>query len=356
MVKIVNPTPDNFKSAHSRFPVVPTQAEIPGGTAVEDSVDYFTNDHIANHLEKIKDILQRSGDLQRVYAYSRAVNAIRSHSIPVSKMDLKAGDIKYVGPAIVQTIEEFIESGMSNRLRDLEKEFPPLPDSLKELEKVSGLGPVKIAKLHKEFGVLNLADLQKLIDSKPDYEFVASLKQAVHIALTEQPRIPIDDALVIGDPILDVLRNWAEVIKVSYAGSIRRKLPTVKDIDIVVAVSEHNRKTVRDKIKAAWPEDVYADGPSKTRLRVKGRQLDIVFSGLDCWGASLAYFTGSQAHNILVREHAASKGLKLNEFGLNERKTGMFVSGCPDERFLYQLLGLKYVEPEDRTDKKLETL
>lgn len=336
-------------------PVVPNTDELIGGAPIEE-VEYFTNDHIANHLEAIKDMLQKAGDLQRVYAYSRASSAIRSHSIPVAKMDLKPGDIKYVGPAVIGTIEEYIECGTSNKYRELIKQYPPLPESLKELEAVSGLGPKKIEKLYSEHGVTNLAALQALLETNSEIGD-DKLRSAVKIAMTEEPRIPFAEANAIAQPILLMILSWPEVVKARLAGSMRRELPTVKDIDIVVAVEDQHRTSLRDKIKATWPADVYADGANKTRLRVSDRQLDIVFSSVNSWGCALSYFTGSKEFNVRMRELAASKGLRLNEFGLYERKTDMLVSGCPTEEFLYQLLGLKYVEPYERTpERKLESL
>ena len=45
---------------------------------------------------------------------------------------------------------------------------------------------------------------------------------------------------------------------------------------------------------------------------------------LDAWGAALQYFTGSQAHNVAVRQIAVRKKLRLSEYGLFDTGDG----GC----------------------------
>ncbi|HMG65133.1 MAG TPA: DNA polymerase/3'-5' exonuclease PolX, partial [Streptosporangiaceae bacterium] len=69
----------------------------------------------------------------------------------------------------------------------------------------------------------------------------------------------------------------------------------------------------------------------------------------DCWGAALQYFTGSQAHNVAVRQIAVRQKLKLSEYGLFDTVTGdLIVSRTEHE--VYQRLGLAWVPPPMRED------
>jgi len=68
----------------------------------------------------------------------------------------------------------------------------------------------------------------------------------------------------------------------------------------------------------------------------------------DCWGAALAYFTGSKAHNIRVRELALEKGLKINEYGVFKGETK--IAGKTEEE-VYASIGLPFIPPELREDR-----
>ncbi len=52
---------------------------------------------------------------------------------------------------------------------------------------------------------------------------------------------------------------------------------------------------------------------------------------LDSWGAALQYFTGSQAHNVRIREIAVRKKLKLSEYGLFDIETGALIVSRTEE-------------------------
>ncbi|HEY5018990.1 MAG TPA: DNA polymerase/3'-5' exonuclease PolX, partial [Streptosporangiaceae bacterium] len=78
-------------------------------------------------------------------------------------------------------------------------------------------------------------------------------------------------------------------------------------------------------------------------------QVDLRVIPLDAWGAALQYFTGSQAHNVRVREIAVRQKLKLSEYGLFDTATGdLIVSRTEHE--VYQRLGLAWVPPPMRED------
>jgi DNA polymerase (family 10) len=64
----------------------------------------------------------------------------------------------------------------------------------------------------------------------------------------------------------------------------------------------------------------------------------------------LVYLTGSKEFNIHLREIAIGKGLKLNEYGLEER-AGEGLHTFPDEASLFSFLGLPLIPPELREDR-----
>ena len=82
-----------------------------------------------------------------------------------------------------------------------------------------------------------------------------------------------------------------------------------------------------------------ASGPTKTSIRMpEGLQVDLRVVQLDAWGAALQYFTGSQAHNVAVRQVAIRQKLKLSEYGLFDAGTGELIVSRTEEE-VYARLG-----------------
>ena len=64
----------------------------------------------------------------------------------------------------------------------------------------------------------------------------------------------------------------------------------------------------------------------------------------------MQYFTGSKAHNIVLRDRAIQMGLKLNEYGLFRVEDDAPVAGETEEG-IYEALGIAWIEPEMRENR-----
>jgi DNA polymerase (family 10) len=90
---------------------------------------------------------------------------------------------------------------------------------------------------------------------------------------------------------------------------------------------------------------VIAAGPAKTSVRTAaGLQVDLRVVPLDSWGAALQYFTGSQAHNVAIREIAVRRKLKLSEYGLFDAAGGEKIVSRTEEE-VYHRLGMSWIPP-----------
>jgi DNA polymerase (family 10) len=67
------------------------------------------------------------------------------------------------------------------------------------------------------------------------------------------------------------------------------------------------------------------------------------------FGAALQYFTGNVDHNVRLRQLAISKGWKLSEYGIFDKK-GRQIAGRSEEE-VYRKLGLQFVPPELRENQ-----
>ncbi|MBD3293743.1 MAG: PHP domain-containing protein, partial [Armatimonadia bacterium] len=87
-----------------------------------------------------------------------------------------------------------------------------------------------------------------------------------------------------------------------------------------------------------------------------GRQVDLRVVEPRSWGAALVYFTGSQQHNIRLRERGQTLDLKVNEYGVFRETEddgdlqGERVAGDTEES-LYAALDLAWIPPQLREDR-----
>jgi len=149
----------------------------------------------------------------------------------------------------------------------------------------------------------------------------------------------LEEATKVATLITDRLKLW--VSKVEVCGSIRRRVPTVGDIDIIVSNPKVGFKE--------WLSNHYSltlTGPSKYRFTYDGIQVDIDIYPEETWGASLMHATGSRMNNIILRSVAKKKGFQLSQYGLF--KDGTLIAGKTEEE-IYEALGLPFKQPEERS-------
>ncbi len=124
---------------------------------------------------------------------------------------------------------------------------------------------------------------------------------------------------------------------------------TIGDIDLLAA-SDAPQAVMRAFASLPRVAEVVLSGQTKTTVRLhNGLQVDLRVLEPDRWGAALQYFTGSQAHNVRLREIAQKQGLSLSEYGFKQQDGSEIL--CPDETEVYATLGLDWIAPEMREDR-----
>ena len=171
-------------------------------------------------------------------------------------------------------------------------------------------------------------------------------------------RVLLSVGLETAEEIVAALSAVPGCIRCTYAGSLRRMRETVGDIDILAAVAagpEGGAAGSTAPLMAAFialpgVAEVIASGDTKTSVRTqRGLQVDLRVVPDDSWGAALQYFTGSQAHNVRIREIAVRLGLRLSEYGLFRVETGERIASRTEEE-IYHALGMSWVPPCLRED------
>jgi DNA polymerase (family 10) len=313
------------------------------------------NFEISNIFNKMADLLEIRGENPfRIRAYRKAAFNIESLGKDVSllsKEDLTG--IPGIGEDLAGKIAEYLETG---RIGAYEKLKEKVPEGLVTLLGIPGLGPKTVALLYDNYGVQDIAELERLAAEHKLVELPgirekteANIVKGIEMIRRASARYSIGKALPVAQEIAEYLTEHAPVGRLNVAGSIRRWKETIGDIDIIATASDAGR-VMNAFTRMPGVKEILMKGPTKSSVVMKeGIQVDIRVIDDDSYGAALAYFTGSKAHNIRLREIAVKAGMKLNEYGLFREKDDKRLGGKTEEE-IYELLGLQYVPPELRED------
>jgi DNA polymerase (family 10) len=151
----------------------------------------------------------------------------------------------------------------------------------------------------------------------------------------------------IAEELATTLRAHPAADRVEVAGSVRRWADTCKDIDLI-ATAEEPTELAEALVANPLISAAGKPGPNGVRAQThNGISVDLRIVTPQAFGNLLQHFTGSQAHNVQLREEAVARGLSVSEHGITEVESGE-VELCANEGAVYERLGYAYVEPELR--------
>jgi DNA polymerase (family X) len=316
-----------------------------------------TNAEIAAAFDELAVLYELDGVVKyRVLAYSTAAKAIREWPVSVAELAAagRATEIPGVGKTLAEKIDTLLGSGEIPAAVKLKAKFPP---SLVEVTRVPGLGAKTARRLFDELGVATLDDLREAAEAKRIRELKglgAKVEENVLVSLERlgEPgeghgRVLLSMARPIAEELAATLRRHPAADRVEVAGSVRRWAETCKDIDLIATAEE---PTALAEHLLASPLIAAAGTPGRSGVRAmtqNGISVDLRIVAPEAFGNLLQHFTGSQAHNVQLREEAVARGLSVSEHGITEVESGE-VQLCPTEEAVYERLGYAYIEPELR--------
>jgi DNA polymerase (family 10) len=316
-----------------------------------------TNGEIAAALEELGVLYELDGAVKyRVLAYGTAAKAIRESPVSVAELAAqgRATEIPGVGKTLAEKIDALIATGEIPAAAKLKAKYPP---SLIEVTRVPGLGAKTARRLFEELGVATLDDLRqaaeaqkirglKGLGAKVEENVLASLERLGEPG-EGSGRVLLSAARPIAEELARVLCAHPAADRVEVAGSVRRWAETCKDIDLIATTKE---PTALAEALVASPLIAAAGKPGPNGVRAQtqnGISVDLRIVAPEAFGNLLQHFTGSQAHNVQLREEAVARGLSVSEHGIADTESGE-VELCAGEEAVYERLGYAYVEPELR--------
>ena len=278
---------------------------------------------IAGVLNEIGVLLELKGEnpfkVRAYHAGARAIETLEEDlGSVISKGRLQA--IKGIGDALAKKITELHATGRLGFYEQLKTTVAP---GLVEMLEIPGLGARKIRVLHEQLGISSIAGLAQAcgegrvavlagFGEKTQEKLLAGIRNREAYAR----RHLWWDAFSVAEPILQGLRALPQVRRAEHAGSLRRRLETVGDLDFLVAAEEW-APVVDWFITRPEVEEVTAKGETKASVRFAGGlQADLRIVPPAQFVFALHHFTGAKEHNVQLRQRALARGLSLSEWGL----------------------------------------
>lgn len=317
---------------------------------------YENNRRVAAIFYEVADILRVKGETFKPQAYTRAARAIEVLDEDVAEISRhgKLEDIYGVGKHLAKKIDEIVRTGRLAYLENLKKE---LPEGVRELAELEGIGPKKAMILTKELGVTSITGLEKAakaarIRDLPGFGELseANILRSIRTKQSARGRVLLGRIIPVARTIMQQLAELPATQQVSVAGSIRRMKETIGDVDILAA-SPEPEKVMERFCSLSGIDRVISRGPTRSSVLLGGGiQVDLRVVEETQYGAALLYFTGSKDHNIALRRLALEQHRSLNEYGLTDLSTGRIIGGTNEED-IYRALGLPFIEPELRENR-----
>lgn len=293
-------------------------------------------------------------------AYLNAARTLEMLGEPLEKLvrEKRLGEIPGFGDAMQKKITELVTTGRLPYYEELKASTPP---GLLLMLEVPGLGPKKIKALHDQLKIETLEELEKACkDGRVGDLKGFGRKTAENICEGLERRKAyaskhlLYDALPMAEGLLESLRLHEDVVRCSVAGSLRRFREVTGDIDLL-ASSRKPTEVIDFFCSLPGVQKVLAKGDTKASvLLISGMQADLRVVSDDCFAPALMYFTGSKEHNIVMRQRAIERGLRLNEYGLfrskEETRDPALRVPAATEHDIFQTLDLHFIPPEMRED------
>jgi len=313
---------------------------------------------IADVLGDIAVLLELKGENPfKIRAYQSGARSLETLSDDLGTLiaENRLGTVKGIGDALVKKIVELYETG---RLEFYEKLRASVPPGLLELIEIPGLGAKKVRALNEKLDVDSIAGLTEACQAGKVAElsgFGEKTQQKILDGIRNREaygrRHLWWSAFATAAPILAGLRRLDGVERAEHAGSLRRGLETVGDLDFIVGARDPAPVmqwfTSMDDVR-----EVTGHGATKSSVRlVDGMQADLRVVPPEQFAFALHHFSGSKEHNVAMRQRALARGLSLSEWGLTAAEETSDVhlpTNISDEAGIFAALGLQFIPPELR--------
>lgn len=301
---------------------------------------------VARQLKRLGKLLEIKGENSfKTQAYSKGARVVEAIEEPLEDLiaNDKLGEIPGIGAALQQKIIDLVRTGTTKALARVEEE---IPEGVADMLKIKGLGPKKIQVIWHQMGITTIGELyyacneNRLVEAKGfGAKTQDKIKKAIEFLQANAEKFHYATLVPYADSVVQELKKKLKV-EVELCGEIRRKMPVLAGIHILVAAEAEAVLTAAEKIKQLSVPDTESAGTEHAEASQKGL---LSFEITDT--------------NIPVSVHLAKGNFPaalVRETGNAAHLAGLQIdasAGYGSEAAVYEANGLQYVAPELREGK-----
>lgn len=311
-------------------------------------------------LKDIAVFLELKGENSfKIRAYQSGARALErlEENFDTIVQEGKIASLQGIGQALALKIETLYHEGHLPFYDNLKASIAP---GLIEFLEIPGLGGKKVKHIHDALGIetieaLKVACESGAIEALDGFGAKSAEKILSGIANREAygKRHLWWSVQGFVQDIVKGLQAQPLVKRASVAGSFRRRLETVGDLDFIVA-SDTPGPIMDWFTQIEGVKEITAKGETKSSVRFEnGIQADLRIVSEQVFVFALHHFTGSKDHNVMMRQRALSMGYRLSEWGIFDKDSEEnipidAVKDIETEADLFKFFGLEMIEPELR--------
>ena len=304
-----------------------------------------TLEQIALHMELLGE------NPFKISAFRKAANTLELDGRSLAEMD-DIYELKVIGKSTGTVIQDLIEKGESETLKELERK---VPRSMLDMLKIPGLGGKRIAKIREALGIESIEALYEAAKAneisqlpgfgkKTEQNFIEAIEQ-----LNERSdKHPLWLVEKMVKEVEKALNQIEQVEKYEATGSYRRREEESSDLDFIVVTDEPD--SVTKQLKELLPIDsIIGSGESKFSFTARFDEyvdVDIRFVTAAQFATAIHHFTGSKDHNVKMRQRAKERGEKISEYGVT-LEDGTMQTFDTEEQF-FNHFDLPFIPPNLR--------
>lgn len=296
----------------------------------------MTNWEIAQELNEIRKLLELKGERDRASLFEQYFYTILTFDFAISN----SGELSFLPKQIREEIEALTTLGFSPLKEQLKKE---VPKGLRVIYDLPGIRPENAIKIYERLNVENIDDLKGYVFSQKlrtikDFgrRFEEQLRRIITNYENKRNELSFFEIYSYSNSIKIILKDF---VQIEIAGSARRGKEPISNVDFVIASEIENIKDLINKkldfnyIKTENNILFYKDK--------NGFLIKFYVAPTEYFYSALQFYTGSKAHNRLIKEIAKAKGI-------NASKDGYLLIKAKNEKEIYNILGLQYIPEEIR--------
>ncbi len=296
--------------------------------------------HVSAIFDEIANLLElRRDDPFRIRAYRRAAQALLSVDESLQAVAQRGAleDIPGVGKTLASEIDELLDTG---RLRYHDHLKSAVPEGLPALLRLPSLTIRQVRTLWQQHRITSLKQLAQAYrtDRTPlDAATLAALGRDLAAWERHENRMLLGIARPRAETLAQNLAKLPSVQRIEIAGSIRRGMALVGDINIVMGSEDPEGLIRYCRGQPEVTQILDSEATSTVMLISEGLRVSLVAVPPARFAGALLLGTGSGAHADALQQRAELHGWRLTEHAVAE-----------GEATLYELLGLSFVAPELR--------